>query len=122
MDNQEDQSKKVRSFSRLVSVLADGQIEHELTEAMERLTKEIMVQACEHGGSPSGSITLKLGFKLDGKTIDVKASKSVAMPEAPLPKTSFWATAKNELTLENPQQGKLFRDVAAAPRQYKEEA
>lgn len=115
------ETRVMRNFSRLVAALADGAIEAELSDMMDKVTQAITVHAVEHGGNPSGSITLKLTMRQDGRTIDIKPAVSMTLPEAPRPKTSFWVTAKNQLTLDNPQQGKLFQTVAAPVRQFKDE-
>lgn len=109
---------EARSFSILLASFEDGQLNGDLTQAVQDMVARLHDVARDRGGSPAGAITIKLGFKLDGGVIETKSDFTVTMPKEIRPKSIFWATPQNNLTRSNPKQRDLPlsrpRDVTTA--------
>ena len=103
---------EARTFAILLGSFEDGALNGDLTQAVQDLVARLHDVARDRGGSPGGSITIKLGFKLDGGVIETKSDFTVTMPKESRPKSVFWATPGNNLTKRNPKQRELaLRDV-----------
>lgn len=95
---------EARTFSILVAGLEDGQLNQDLTDAVSEIVARLHDTERDQGGSPAGTLTLKLGMKLDGGVIEIKGAFTTAMPKEIRPKSVYWATPNNNLTRRNPKQ------------------
>ena len=107
MSEAERNPDEARTFSILVASFEDGQLNSDMTQAVQDLVARLHDVARDRGGSPGGTLTLKIGFKLDGGVIETKTDFSVNMPKEIRPKSVFWATPNNNLTRSNPRQRDL---------------
>lgn len=95
---------EARTFGILIAGLEDGQLNQDLTQAVSDIVARLHDTERDQGGSPSGTLTLKLAMKLDGGVIEIKGSFTAAMPKEVRPKSVYWATPNNNLTRRNPKQ------------------
>ena len=96
------------SFSDFVRFQEDGQLNAELTEALQSLAHDMMATAIESGGKAKGKMTLSFDFSLDGRVFSIGSKFKVDVPEAKRPKSVMWATEDGRFTPSNPFQGNLF--------------
>lgn len=105
--------KDALNFSTFVAAQEDGQLHADLTDAVNEIVAQLNNAAMEHGGTHVAGLTLSLGFRIDGGTIEVKAAIATKLPKENRPRSIFWSTPKNHLTSKNPKQIDMFRDVNA---------
>lgn len=101
---QEFDPDEARTFSLLIAGLEDGQLNSDLTDQISEIVARLHDTERDQGGSPSGILTVKIGFKLDGGVIEIKGAYTTAMPKEVRPKSVYWATPNNNLTRRNPKQ------------------
>lgn len=110
----EDDTGKLRTFSRVVGQLADGKLEDKLTRALIDLIGDIQNAKME-GGKAKGSITLKLDFIADGRMMKIQPTVKVEKPKEPaLEADQLYVTPDNNLTVNDQRQPRLFKDVTDA--------
>jgi hypothetical protein len=111
-----------RSFPSLIATLEDGELSNDLSDQIRDIVARLHDVYMNQGGTPKGSLTLKLDFKLDSGVIETKADVKSTMPKQVRRKTVMYATPGNYLTRRNPKQAELpgvLRDVSA-PRETTE--
>jgi len=106
-----------RSFSVVFQAIADGEAHAEASEEMQSLLKSLQDEAKNTNGSASGSMTIKLGLKVDAKGVATIAySVDVKKPTKKRPGATMWVTKGGNLSPDNPRQQKLpLRDVSTPP-------
>lgn len=103
-----------RSFPSLIATLEDGELSNDLSEQVRDIVARLNDVVAAQGGTPKGSLVLKIDFKLDSGVIETKADVKVTMPKQVRRKTVMYATPGNHLSRKNPKQQELpFRDVNA---------
>lgn len=110
-----------RSFAVVFQTIADGEAHTEASEEMQALLKLLQDEARNTNGSASGSMTIKLGLKVDAKGVaTISYSVDVKKPTKKRPGATMWVTKGGNLSPDNPRQQKLpLRDVSSpneAPR------
>ncbi len=106
----------VRGFAVLLQQLDEGSVHAELSEVVQRVTKELSELSDANGATAKGSITLTLSLAARSNgTVDVNADVKVKTPKPRRAASTFWATASGNLSPENPKQTRLpLREVTAA--------
>jgi hypothetical protein len=104
------------SFADFVRFQEDGQLNAEMTEALQNLAHDMMATAIESGGKAKGKMSVSFDFSLDGRVFSIASKFKVDVPEAKRPKSIMWATEDGRFTPSNPFQGNLFgvREVRGA--------
>lgn len=106
-------AQQLRSFNIFLAELAEGEVHNDLTEELKKLVIAMRESAMANGGKASGTITLKLGFKIDRGAFVTTPDVSVKLPKRPpYPMSLHWSTPDGTLTRSDPRQQNLaFRDV-----------
>lgn len=101
-----------RTFALLLAELEEGDLAHDLTEAVQDLIAELEDVRIAQRGKPSGSISITLNFSDDDGIIEVKSAFSVTKPKRKRAKSIYWPTADHHLSRQNPRQHSMeFHDV-----------
>lgn len=111
---------KYLNFSQFLTGVNDGSFHEELTDKLRDLVAKMSDAFQENGGNQTGSISIKLGFKLEkGGVFEIVPDAKVTEPATVRGKTVCWATPDNFLTKVNPRQGKLpLHDVSPIRREF----
>lgn len=107
-----------RGFAVVLQQLDDGCFHAEVSEALRKLNRELSDMANSHGGKVKGTMTLALTLTAqDDGTISIDCDVKTKSPKPRRPRSLFWLTKGDNLTLDNPRQQKLpLRDVGGAGR------
>ena len=102
-----------RSFSQFLAEIEDGQLHHELTEALGDLVRVLMEHRPAKGtGRVKGTLNLSLTLTVDRNVCEVAGDFKVAKPRAPRGRSIFWPTDDGRLSRYDPRQQTMhFRDV-----------
>jgi len=107
-------SATIRSFSALVGVVEDGQLNNDLDQAVVDLVGTIQDAANSRNGKAKGRITVTIDMATDGGIITVSSDYAIKKPKVARANSVFWATPDNRLSRRNPKQSELpLRDVNA---------
>lgn len=98
----------LRHFDQLIATLDDGDLNQDASEKLLELTKALTDFVINHGGSPTGEITLKLRLKYDGGSFAISPKLTMTKPVEPRPTSHMWGTPEGFLTPFNPQQLQMF--------------
>lgn len=88
-------------FISILADLDDGNVVNNLTEQLRRITLGVL------DTKKSGSVTLKVDVRNEGRTLVVKASVSAKVPQPETESTTFFADDKGYLSKDNPKQQPL---------------
>lgn len=104
---------RARDFSDIVQQFDEGTVHSDLSDAVQRVVRATTDIAFMTQGKAKGSIVLKLNFEARANaTVSVDCDMTIKEPKMKRQPTSFFATKDNNLSLDNPRQGKLaLRDV-----------
>lgn len=104
-----------KAFAHILQQLEDGQLHHDLTEAIPELIAALHEAAIENGGTAKGALTLKLAFKLEGGVLQIDSGYALKLPEHKRLRTITWVTEANGISFSNPRQLGLpgVRDVSS---------
>lgn len=105
---------EITSLAVLLGQLEDGRLNAELADKLRETVATLTNHVAEHGGKPKAKLVLTLDIKLAGGVFAVEPTYKLTLPEPPRTATVFWATPGNGLSLNNPKQGHLFRDVSGS--------
>ncbi|MDF1720539.1 MAG: hypothetical protein P1U65_07690 [Minwuia sp.] len=97
-----------RYFDQMIAHLEDGDLNNDLSEAVQDIVSTLQTHVLNHGGKPKGTLTLKLEFKLAGASFEIKPTVAKVTPEAPRGTAHLWATPGGLLTPVNPKQMQMF--------------
>jgi hypothetical protein len=104
-----------RSFTQFLGEIEDGHLQNELTQTLQEVVGDLHNAAVNTGGKSSGTLTIKLSFKVDGGVIEVTPEVATKLPKVKRGRSIFWATPENNLTRRDPRQRDLpLRDVTAS--------
>ena len=105
---------QIGNVSQLLAVHEAGDANHEASELYQELIARLNNHVQEHGGKPSGSITITLNFKLDSGMMEITANVAAKMPKRIRSKNVYYCTPDNKLSKRDPRQLEMpFRDVNA---------
>lgn len=88
-------------------MLEDGELSRDLSAAI----KEAIVKTREAVGrkeSGSCSVTLVIGLKLDGDSVEISTDIASKIPKAPRGKTVFFLDREGAITTQHPRQTDMF--------------
>ena len=103
---------EILSFSQFVQNLDEGGLHHDLTLGLTEVVAALNDARQAGTEKPVAAMTVKLAFKLDGQTIDVLGEFTTKLPKVKRERSTFWTTAANRLSRNNPKQQRLpFKDV-----------
>lgn len=109
------------TFDRFIATHENGDLNHELSEALREMTATLSNHFQAYRGKPKA--TLKVSFDIvhvDGH-LEVSAKVETKLPAAPRAKGIYYATDKNELTRRDPKQLTMpFRDVNGGEQQARD--
>ncbi len=104
----------IRSFSQLMAVAEDGQLNSDLDTEVTDLVATLSDAAASRNGKAKGKLTVSIDFALDGGIITLSTDYTVKKPKCARARSAFWATSDNKLSRRNPRQPELpLRDVSA---------
>ena len=110
---------EIHNFSQLIAQHEDGALNADLSNKLRDIIASLNQQFIDHGGKPTASLTVKLGFKLDSHCVEVTVNATESLPKEARGKTIYWSTSGNMLTRSNPRQQELpFRDVSTTKPQF----
>ncbi|MTK12679.1 MAG: hypothetical protein F8N39_11520 [Clostridiaceae bacterium] len=116
MPDERQDPGEILSFSQFVQNLDEGDLHHDLTNEISRIVAELNDARMEGANKPKAEMTIKLGFTLDGQTIDVTGDFATKLPRVKRERSVFWTTEKNRLSRSNPKQQTLpLKTVPTAP-------
>lgn len=98
----------LRNFSMFLQNLEDGELHHELTRDIENIIETLSNHVLDHGGKPKAKISLGIEVTLDGGELRILPTKTLKLPTAPRRTTTMWANKRNQATLANPKQQRMF--------------
>lgn len=109
-----EQNQEVVSFASFLQLQENGVLHHDMTVAVEEITRKLRQHVQNYGGKPVAKLKLELIFKLDSDMIDVVGKIDAVLPKPQRKKTTFWPTENDHLSRRNPAQGELaLRDVSS---------
>lgn len=94
-------------YASLVAELEDGQLNTQLTADVAELVKALKDTALRGAPKPTGRITLRLDFTLDGGVVTIAAANTLTLPRPARRKSVFFPTKENKLSRDNPRQHEL---------------
>lgn len=97
----------MRSFSHWLNTVDGGVLNSKLSKELENLVAALADHQQNFGGTPGGTITITLGFKLDGNMMDVASNVTVKEPKEKGGRSVYFVTPENRLTQSDPRQQKL---------------
>lgn len=98
----------IRALTRLIERIGeDGSFQAAGTDQMHEIIAALQNAAMEGNGKASGSLTLKIEFKLDGGMVRVGGRITASLPKAREHQSHLFVTPDNFLTLMNPRQREL---------------
>jgi hypothetical protein len=108
---------KSPAFSHFIARFAGGQVNHELTEALDQVAVALNQHFQDFRGTPKGEIKLTLKFKLEKGSVAALADIAVKLPKAPESGAIFYIDAANHFSEDDPRQITMgFPRAAAGPR------
>lgn len=115
MTDAKDQSFK--NFQLFLLSIDGGRFHSQLTNDLEEIVAQLKAHKEQYGGSPSATLNLQLKLSQNGDIVDVVPTRKVTMPAPVFNRSSYYATDKNRLSRQNPNQVDMF-----APQEVKENA
>lgn len=102
-----------RGFAVVLQQVDEGSLHGELSETLQKVTRELAEYADKFTTVAKGAITLTLGFAVDPNgTVTVEGDIKTKLPKARRARSLFWLTKGHNLSAENPRQTKLpLREV-----------
>lgn len=117
MSTQAETEKKegARSFAVTLQQIGEGTLHSELSKQLQALVSDCTNYASLYEVKGKGSLTLTIALAADPNgTVTVAGEVKTKAPKMKPRGSIFWATKGNNLSPENPRQGKLpgIREVA----------
>lgn len=106
------ETPSLKTINQVLASVEAGSFHDDLTKAMNQMIGDLADHAHSHGGNPSGEITIKLKFNLDGKIMEIKPDFSVKTPKVSRDRSIFFITPENNLSRQDPSQMKFDLDEA----------
>ena len=103
--------KGIRDSNKIIALLEDGDLSADLSKEIKATLDALRDQAGPKG-KIKGSVTLTLGFEVDGPTVEVAADIKCSVPR-PKRGTSFFFLTEEGLSTEHPRQMSMFEEEAA---------
>lgn len=106
--NQADGREGTKSFTSFLSMLEDGNLHSDLSEALRSVNADMNNHAAENGGKSKAKMTIELEFLLDKGVFEIRSNFKVKSQEKKRERTIAWSTPGNNFTPHNPRQMNLF--------------
>ena len=103
--------KAPKSFALFLQTLEDGQLNDELSEALQDLSRKLHDHSLNYGSKGKGKIAIGLEFIYEKGVFDIRSSIKVTEPVAPRIRSIAWSDINHNLVPNNPKQNDMFRDV-----------
>jgi hypothetical protein len=98
----------IKSFSRLIETLADGDAHAEASKLLHELGEALQDEALASNVKVRGKLTLTLTISAEPNGIaEVNYELKAVKPAPRRPKTILWQTKSGDFTAHNPRQQKL---------------
>jgi hypothetical protein len=106
--------KKIRDGQTIIGILEGGQLAADFgSEVTETLAKLKDLSGDRPKNKFKGSVTLKVGFEVEGGAVTIDCAIETKTPKAPRSSSFFWVLDDGSLSTEHPQQTDMF----AGPRE-----
>jgi hypothetical protein len=114
----------IKPFANFIAEACDGDINNEASVELKALIEAVSDAVARDGGSPKGSINVKINLKHDGKSLGVTYEITTKKPPRKRSGGVVWVTKEGNFTLKNPRQQELpgFRDVSRPAEVAKDDA
>lgn len=103
--------KAAKSFALFLQTLEDGQLNDELSQDLQDLSKEMHDHSLNYGSKAKGKINLSIEFVYEKGVFDIRSTIKTTKPVAPRIRSIAWSDANHNLVPNNPKQNDMFRDV-----------
>jgi hypothetical protein len=106
--------KRIRDAQTIVGMLEGGKLAQDMSTELVDTLKWLKELSDERPKTKiKGSVSLKIGFEVEGGQVIVAAEIDSKRPKAPRSSNFYWLTDDGELSTEHPQQ----QDMFAGPRE-----
>ena len=95
--------KRLKQASEIIGVIERGDLNHDLTNEIEKVLKALQEQAPPKG-KIKGSVSLKLGFTVSANSVELDSVIDSKVPKRPRQTSLYFLTQDAELSTEHPQQ------------------
>lgn len=99
--------KIVREPQALLGMLEGGEfvgkLQSEMTDTLMKLS-----ESAGPKGKASGSVTVKLAFKVEAGVVTITPELSSKKPKEEFGPSTFWVTEEGELSTQHPRQADMF--------------
>ena len=99
----EPKGPRVNDAPVLLGLLEDGDLARDLSAEIKSAIQKTR-EAVGHKQSGSCSVTLKLSFKIDGDSVDIKTAIDSSVPKAPRGNSVFFLTRDGDISTQHPKQ------------------
>lgn len=107
---------QINTISLLLSGLENGAFHDDVSKALRNMVGDLSDHRASHGGKPAGELTITLKFKLDDNVMDIMPEYKVKTPKVSRGRSIYFITPDNNLSREDPRQGRLELDEAREKR------
>ena len=99
----EHKGPRVNDAPVLLGLLEDGDLARDLSAQIKEAIQKTR-EAVGKRETGSCSVTLKLGFKIDGDSVDIRTEISANIPKAPRGNSVFFLTRDGDISTQHPKQ------------------
>lgn len=114
MTHSRDPAVATNSFQQFIGNVEDGQLQADLSQALQRLLADMRTHQINVGGNPKGKIAINFDLKLENGVVEVTGNYTVNAPKRVGGKSIYWVTEDGHLTSRNPKQMDMLRDVTGS--------
>ena len=111
LEPHEENPKAAKSFALFLQHLEDGQLNNELSVALQDLSKEMHDHSLSYGCGAKGKISISMDFVSQDGVFDIRSTFKVTKPVAPRIRSIAWTDENHNLLPNNPRQNDMFRAV-----------
>ncbi len=108
---------EIRNIPQLIELLENG----ELSDDLKKEVRDLVSYLHEHAGSKGkakGTLTLKLGFQVQGSSLTIESDLSTVKPKKPRGSSTVFCDSEGKLLTGHPRQSEMFD----GPREIKRDA
>lgn len=99
--------KEMRQAHELIARLERGDLNHDLSTAIEETLKTLQDRAPPKGKA-KGQVKLTIDFTVQGNTVDIDASIDTKVPKPIRARSTYFVTPAGAISTEHPQQDDTF--------------
>lgn len=112
----------MRNFNLFLLNISYGGFHEECSTVLRKLLEEIEQHRIDHGGKPSGEMTIKIKVINEGDFVEVIPNITAKGPKSVHSSSMFFMTEDHHLSKSDPRQMKMDLDSARERRAEREEA